>query len=157
MAHTLILALGNPLRGDDGAGAAVLDALRGVDLPPGVELLDGGTAGLETVLLMQDRRRAIIIDAAEMGREPGAWARFTPDQVALAAGNMAEMGTLHMAGLAEALTLGAALGVLPAEIVIFGVQPQAIGWEPGLSDPVRAAVPVLVGAVLAELSGPLTG
>lgn len=153
MAHTLILALGNPLRGDDGVGAAVLDALRGADLPPGVDLLDGGTAGLESVLLMQGYQRAVIIDAAEMGREPGAWVRFTPDQVALASGDMGEMGTLHMAGLAEALTLGAALGVLPAEIVIFGVQPQAIGWEPGLSAPVRAAIPALVGAVLAELSG----
>ncbi|NJL95736.1 MAG: hypothetical protein HC915_19400 [Anaerolineae bacterium] len=28
---TLVLALGNPLRGDDGIGAAVLDALRDVD------------------------------------------------------------------------------------------------------------------------------
>ena len=39
--RTLVLALGNPLRGDDGVGAAVLDCLRMCALPPEVE------AGLE--------------------------------------------------------------------------------------------------------------
>jgi hypothetical protein len=55
-AGTLVLALGNPLRGDDGIGAAILEALaRSESLPQDVTLLDGGVAGLETALLMRRR------------------------------------------------------------------------------------------------------
>ena len=147
--RTLVLALGNPLRGDDGVGAAVLAALAELpDLPGGVTLLEGGTPGLETVLLLEGYARAIVVDAADMGRQPGAWARFTPADVSLGTG---AGGNLHSAGLAEALALGGALGILPAEIVIYGVQPALVGWEPGLSDDVRAAVPEVCRAIRQEV------
>ena len=143
---TLILALGNPLRGDDGVGAAVLEALRMKDLPDAL-LIDGGTAGLETVLILEESDRAIIIDAADMGEAPGVWRRFSPDEVRLEARDMHLRGTLHYAGLSEALALGAAMNMLPQEITIFGVQPQEIGWEIGLSPAVAAAVPAVCAAV----------
>ncbi|MCZ7546784.1 MAG: hydrogenase maturation protease [Anaerolineae bacterium] len=137
---TLVLALGNPLRGDDGVGAAVLERLAQAGPPPGATLLDGGTPGLETVLLLQHCARAIIIDAASMGCAPGEWVRFRVDAVQMQPADPTLRGTLHSAGLAEALALGAALGTLPGAVVIYGVEPEAIGWEPGLSAPVAAAV-----------------
>ncbi|RKT45378.1 hydrogenase maturation protease [Thiocapsa rosea] len=140
---TLILALGNPLRGDDGVGAAVLDALPA--LPAGVTGLDGGTPGLGLVLSLQGYDRVIIVDAAEMGEAPGTWRRFTPD--CLRTPNSDLRGTLHDAGLAEALVLGEALGVLPSEIIIFGIQPEEIGWAPGLTRAVAAAIPGLCEAI----------
>ncbi len=149
---TIVLALGNPLRGDDGVGGAVLAALAQVEsLPGGVTLLDGGTPGLETVLLLDGYRRAIIVDAAAMGLQPGQWRRFDRQQARLHYRDAAFTGTLHHAGLAEALVLGDALQVLPAEIVIYGVQPAALGWMPGLSEPVQRAVPAVCTAILNEL------
>jgi hydrogenase maturation protease len=150
-ARIIILALGNPLRGDDGVGQAVVECLQRAGLPPGVAVLDGGTAGLETVLLLQGYDRALIVDAAEMNRPPGKWERFTTAGVELQADDLHARVTVHYAGLAEALELGKALGILPAEIVIYGVQPQAVGWTPGLSKPVQAAVPAVCAAILNEL------
>jgi hydrogenase maturation protease len=151
-ADTLILALGNPLRGDDGVGTAIIDRLSEAALPPGVTLLDGGTPGLETVLLLQDHRRVIIVDAADMDCDPGTWKRFVPgDNAHLQPADMLLRGTLHYAGLAEALALGEALGVLPDEIVVYGIQPTEIGWSPGLSEPVQAAIPAVCKAILCEL------
>jgi hydrogenase maturation protease len=152
-ANTLVLALGNPLRGDDGVGAAVVEALLAAGAPPGVDVLDGGTPGLETVLLMQGYRRVVVVDAADMGHEPGAWTRFTREEVQLGSGDLHEIGILHAAGLAEALALGEALDVLPPEIVIYGVQPSEVGWGPGLSAPVEAAVPMVCAAIIHELTG----
>lgn len=146
---TLVLALGNPLRGDDGAGAAVIDALGG-NLPPWVVVEDGGTPGLTTVLLMEGYRRVIIVDAADMGLAAGAWRRFGPD--ALSGGDLRDIGTLHDAGLAEALELGRALGVLPTDIVIYGIQPGLVGWEEGLSAPVRQAIHTVAREILGEVS-----
>ena len=154
--HEIVLCLGNLLRGDDGAGVAVHHRLaEEASLPEDVELVDGGTPGLETVLLLQDYQRAIIIDAADMGRRPGEWVRFSPENVLLESGDLALRGTLHSAGLAEALQLGKALGVLPPEIVIYGIQPQEIGWTEGLSEPVQAAVTAVCAAILDEIAGVL--
>lgn len=145
---TLVLALGNPLRGDDGVGAAVLNALPA--LPPGATGLDGGTPGLGLVLSLQGYDRAIIVDAAEMGEIPGTWRRFTPDGLRTPDSDL--HGTLHDAGLAEALLLGEALGTLPSEIIIFGIQPGEIGWAPGLTPAVAAAIPGLCEAIMSLLA-----
>lgn len=145
----LILGLGNPLRGDDGLGPAVIAWLQEHGLPADIVAVDGGTAGLELVLTLMGYQQALIVDAADIGRAPGEWIRFTPDlQPVLdqAVGRLEEKGpllSLHTAGLAEALALGAALGVLPEEVVIFGVQPARLDWSPGLSAEVQAAVPVV--------------
>lgn len=149
---TLVLALGNPLRGDDGAGAAVIEALQAAALPGGVDLLEGGTPGLETVLLLQGYARVLIVDAAEMGDRPGEWRCFSREAVRLGARDLYLRGTLHYAGLAEALALGEALELLPPEITIYGIQPQEIGWEPGLSPAVAQAIPGLTHAILEELN-----
>ena len=149
MTDTLVLGLGNPLRGDDGVGPVVIGWLRERGLPSGVAAIDEDIASLALVLTLENCRRAIIIDAADMGCAPGAWVRFTPDRVQLK-GNDSAL-SLHTAGLADALALGAALGKLPDEVIIFGVQPAQLEWSPGLSAEVQAAVPVVGCAVLQEI------
>src|SRR5512136_1287978 len=119
---TIVLGLGNPLRGDDGVGPAVIEWLDRQELPPGVEAIDGGTAGLNIVSTLIGHERAIIVDAANVGRTPGAWVRFMPEVARLKDNDTAL--SLHSAGLTEALALGAALNVLPREIIIYGVQPK---------------------------------
>jgi hydrogenase maturation protease len=146
---TLVLGLGNPLRGDDGLGPAVIRWLQARDLPPGVATVDGGTPGLELVLTLADCRRAVIVDAADLGRAPGEWMRFAPDRVRLKEGEASL--SLHAAGLAEALALGTALGALPEEVIIFGVQPMRVDWSPELSAEAQVAVPVVGRAVLREI------
>ena len=143
---TLVLGLGNALRGDDGAGPAVIAWLDQQALPAEVEAVDGGTAGLDIVSTLMGHARAIIVDAADIGRAPGEWVRFTPDVARLKANDTTL--SLHSAGLAEALALGAALNVLPREIIIYGVQPKSVDWLPQLSDEVRAAVPEVGQAIL---------
>jgi hydrogenase maturation protease len=146
---TLILGLGNVLRGDDGAGPAVIEWLDQQALPAEVEAVDGGTAGLDIVSTLMGHERAIIVDAANVGRAPGEWARFTPD-VARLRDNDTTL-SLHSAGLAQALALGAALNVLPPTIIIYGVQPQNLDWSPQLSAEVQAAVPEVGQAILHEV------
>ena len=49
---TLVLGLGNPLRGDDGVGVRVVQQLAKWCLPSDVEVVDGGTRGLGLVSLL---------------------------------------------------------------------------------------------------------
>ncbi|MGD2145919.1 MAG: hydrogenase maturation protease [Anaerolineae bacterium] len=148
---TLVLGLGNPLRGDDGVGPRVVEELNHRGLPQGVTALDGGTGGLDLLIVLEQWERVVIVDAAELGREPGQFVRFTPDQVRLAAAS--STFTLHNAGLSEVLALAAALERDLPEIVVFGVQPAQIGWGEGLSPAVETALSGLSNAILNELKG----
>ena len=148
----LVLGLGNPLQADDGVGCRVIEALEGAltgsELPPGVEIMDAGTPGVGLINLLEGRQRAIIVDAAEMGCQPGEVVRFRPEDVTLT-GSTARF-SLHRTAVADALALARALNLPLPEIVIFGVQPGAIGWRDELSPEVAAAVPGLVAAILEE-------
>lgn len=146
---TLVLALGNPLRGDDGIGAEIFARLDKKCRAEQVDLIESGTPGLETVLLLQGYQRAIIIDAADMESEPGSWRRFRLDEVTLSKTKLG--GTLHSVGLAEALALGAALNMLPEEIIIYGIQPADTEWKIGLSSAVNAAIPAVTCAIMHDL------
>ncbi len=151
---TLVLGLGNELRGDDGLGPAVVRALsahRG--LPADVRVLDGGLAGVETVLLLKGAKRAIIVDAAEQGLTPGTWQRL-PLTAVLDHAARGGGGSWHAAGLAEALALGHALDVLPPHLVVYAVQPERADYAPGLSEPLQAAIPRLCEQILADLRSP---
>jgi hydrogenase maturation protease len=147
---TLVIGLGNPLRGDDGVGVRAIQMLAAQALPPGVQLADGGTQGLGIVNLMEGQQRVILIDAAEVGRSPGQFARFTLDEAQLRGD--AQHLSVHAAGLRDALLLAQALRMLPDEVVIFGVQPASLEWGNRLSREVEATVPDLVAAVLAEIA-----
>jgi hydrogenase maturation protease len=121
-----------------------------LSLPADVEVIDGGTQGLGIVNLMAERQRVVFVDAAEMGRPPGQFVRFTPDQARLL-GDDVHL-SVHAAGLRDALLLSQTLQVLPGQVIIFGVQPASLEWGSELSAPVEAALPDLVAAILAEVA-----
>ncbi len=149
---TLVLSLGNPMRHDDGVGAAVLQRLAGVDsLPPGVTLLDADSSGLEIIFLMQQFQRLILIDAADLGLEAGAWVR-TPLTVSTVQLRCEEHPTSsHAFGLAEALSFGREMDLLPSEILFYGVQPGDLSWSFGLSKSVGQAVDAICADILDAL------
>lgn len=150
----LVLGLGNPLRGDDGIGPRVVAELEGRGLPEGVKALDGGIGGLDLLQIIEGWDRVVIVDAVDIGGAtaeltPGHFVRFTLDQARLS--ESVERLSFHHAGLTEVLALGQALDRPLPRIVVFGVQPQKIGWGPGLSPDVENGLPRLVDAVLAEV------
>jgi hydrogenase maturation protease len=148
--QVLVLGIGNPLRGDDGIGLRVIEALNHRGLPEGATALDAGTGGLDLLQILEGWERAIIIDAADVGREPGRFARFTPDEARFVGSE--DASSFHNAGLAEVLALAEAVGQPLPELVIFGVQPARVGWGEGLSPAVEATLPVLIDAVLDEVN-----
>jgi hydrogenase maturation protease len=150
----LVLGIGNPLRGDDGVGIRVLEMLKEQDLPEDILLLDAGTPGFGLVNHLQEWAQAgggqvTIIDAVNMGEMPGVWRRFTPEEVKMITSG--EHLSLHQIDLAGGLALAEAVGILPEQIVIYGIEPACIDWKQGLSPEVSSGVPELVNNILSEL------
>jgi len=148
----LILGCGNVFFGDDGFGCALAEYLEThFDVPGAVCLLDAGTGVrklLFTLCLSPVRpRRLLIVDAVDFGREPGEWFEIDPAEipaVKLDDFSMHQMPTsnllreLQQQTGVEVRVLACQTGPLPAEIC------------PGLSDPVRRAVPEAAAWVARE-------
>jgi len=145
---TLVIGLGNVLRGDDGVGVRVIQALSAQPLAPDVEVVDGGTQGLGLVGLFEGRERIILVDAADVGKAPGQFVRFHLSEADLPGAD--EHLSIHAAGLRDALMLAQALKILPDRVIIYGVQPARLDWDSELSSEVRAAVPRLAAALVEE-------
>jgi hydrogenase maturation protease len=148
---TLILGLGNPLRSDDGVGPRVVVELDKRGLPDGVTAVDGGTGGLDLLRQLEKWQRVLVVDAADIGKEPGQHLRFSPREARISTSGGGF--SVHDAGLAEAIALAEALGRPLPDIVIFGLQPETLDWGSALSPTVEAALPDLVDAVLEEAIG----
>ncbi len=142
-----IIGVGNPLMGDDGAGTALVELLGRRELPPGVEVVDGGTGGVTLLGLMEGAAGVVLVDAADMGRPVGAVVRLTGEEAALSA--CSAPLSLHQAGVAGALALGRELAILP-RLVLFLVQGERVAPGQGLSPPVEAALDSLADRVIAE-------
>lgn len=63
--RTLLVALGNPLSGDDGFGARVMERLRSAaeGFPTGVSLVDAGTDLLNHIESFAEYDRVVLMDA----------------------------------------------------------------------------------------------
>ncbi|MEM7787066.1 MAG: hydrogenase maturation protease, partial [Bacteroidota bacterium] len=72
--ETVLIGCGNLLRGDDAAGPLAVRYLWerwGEAVPPGVRVVDGGTAGMDVAFQMRGARRVVIVDACLTGETPG--------------------------------------------------------------------------------------
>ena len=144
-----VIGLGNPLWSDEGLGYHVLDALRREALPPGVELVDGGTGGLDLLLAMDGAERVIFIDAVRSGHPPGTLFRIPGSELGTAP---VHVKLSHAMGLDEVIRIYREVEGGRAEIMVYCVEAADIttfGME--LTPAVRAAVPALVRHILAEL------
>jgi hydrogenase maturation protease len=148
--RVLILGLGNPLLGDERIGVRVVEELKGLELPDGVTVAEGGTTGLGLVGLMEGYQRVIVVDAADMGHPPGRVVRFTPSEAQLK--TVEAPLSPHQIGLGEVLALAEALEVAPAELVIIGVQPGRVEMGAGLSPEMEGAIPQIIRIILDELN-----
>lgn len=152
--RTAIIAIGNPLMGDDGAGIAALEMLREGELPEGVELIDMGTGGLSLLHLLAELEIAIILDAVDFGGTPGdvrvfqhSEARTTKELSSL---------SLHDCDVMEVLSLARRLGQCPDRVVICAIQPAEMAPGTGLSPQVKGSLPLLAELSLEELRGSLS-
>ena len=150
MKKTLVLGLGNILLSDDGVGVRVVERLlQEYIFPHEVQVMDGGTLGLDLLHYVEDVDRLLVVDALDVKAKPGTLARLADEEVPAF---LAPKISPHQMGLVDLLAASRLSGHLPAELVLWGVQPESLEVGLELSPTVAAQVDSLVERVLAELS-----
>jgi len=147
--RTLVIGLGNPLMADDGAGVAVLERLRADwDIPPEVELIDGGTWGMNLLPMVESTHDLILVDAIRSGAVPGALTVLERSELPR---YFALKLSPHQIDLREILALAELRGLLPENLVAIGIEPERVEMEMGLSPRVSAGLTKLADLVVERL------
>lgn len=140
-----IIGVGNPMRGDDGAGAAVVAYLKAQDIP--AYHFDGD--GAELMEVWAGQGRVIVIDAAVSGAKAGTLYRFDAHVNELPR-NFFRHST-HQFGVAEAVEMARTLGRLPRELIVYGIEGENFDLGNGLSPNVQDAVHETVRLIRSDL------
>jgi hydrogenase maturation protease len=147
---TVVIGLGNPLMGDDGLGLAALERLRdGWEIPAGVELVDGGTWGMNLLPVIEDAGRVLLIDAIEIGAAPGTEVVIPRDRLPR---YLATKISPHQVDLRDVLALAELRGTLPEHTTAVGLQPARVELAYELSDVLRDRLDQLVATVVGLLA-----
>jgi len=141
----LVVGIGNPERGDDGAGVAVVRRLRG-RIGRGVRLLELPSNVSRLLDCWDGADAVVLVDAMSSGATPGTVQRFDAAAAPLPS-RAFPGGSTHGFGVAEAIEIARALGRLPRQLVVYGIEGACFGDEHGLSAPVEAAVRDLTGSL----------
>jgi hydrogenase maturation protease len=143
----LVIGVGNPWRGDDGAGLAVTRRLRELS-PAGVEVreIEGDATALMDVWAGADR--VVVIDAAQSGAPPGTVRRFDAHAKALPARLL--RSSTHAFGVPEAIELARALGRLPATVDVYAIEGASFATGDRLTPSVEQATETLAAALAAR-------
>ncbi len=149
-ASIVVLGLGNVLRRDEGLGIRALQRLEDrFALSGEVQLVDGGTLGLELLAYLEEARRLLVLDAALTEGPPATLIRLAGEEVPAFLGMRSSP---HEIGLADLLAVLRLRGLEPEEVVVLGMQPEVIelGWD--LSPAVSARLDLLVEMAVSELA-----
>lgn len=149
-AETVVIGVGNPLMGDDGVGLAALELLRdGWEFEPHVELVDGGTWGMNLLPVVEGARRVLLLDAIDVGEAPGA-------QVVLERNALPRyLGTKvspHQIDLRDVLALAQLRETLPEATVAIGVQPGRLEMMTALSPRVHDGLDGMIERAVQRLA-----
>jgi hydrogenase maturation protease len=146
----LIVGLGNVLLRDEGAGVRCVEYLKNSGLCEGIKILDGATLGLSLLEEIGGFDRVVLVDAVDMGKEPGHISSFGADQLLKVSGE--KKFSLHEIDLIDVIWVGRKIGHDFKNVRIVGIQPGEISWGDSLSETIEHKLPLLAETVLREIN-----
>lgn len=135
--------------GDDGLGVLAARLLREA-LPEtdDLDVLDGGTWGMQLLPSIEDADRLLVVDAVYDGQEPGTVIRLEKDELPRL---LYQKVSPHQIDLREVFAVLELKGSFPEEAVALGIEPDVVELQDGLSPTVEKAMPELLDEILAQL------
>lgn len=150
MTKIVVLGIGNILLTDEGVGVRVIEALEEkYELPPDVEVIDGGTCGMEMLEQLEDLDGLVVVDCVRCKQPPATPVLLKGDDVPVF---FKTKLSPHQVSLSDVLASLEFTGRAPKSIAIVGMQPVSMSLGMELSPEVEARIPDLLAMTLAELA-----
>jgi len=138
------VGIGNPLRGDDGAGPALVKEIQSSWNPEEKDriiLIDAGEAPENYLMKIANLspETILLLDTADFRAEPGKWRLIDSRKIQ-------ESGiSTHNASLK--LTVDFLEQQTRAKVFVLGIQPLRTGLGEEISDPVKKAIQEIAGEI----------
>jgi len=142
---TVIVGIGNTLKGDDGVGPLVCEQLEQAKVR--AELIDAGTVPENYIqpIIKKAPQNLLIIDAIDFGVSPGVINVFRPEQL--------DSSVFSTHTLSPRLFIDMITQEIEVDVYLVGIQPAQTQIGQSLSAPVSQAAQSLV-RMLAEIFPP---
>lgn len=147
--NILVIGMGNVLMQDEGIGVRAVEELDGrYAFADHVNLVDGGTTGMELFGPMRQADCLIVADAVNASLPPGSLVRIADQEI-----NAFFQTKLsnHQLGLSDLLALLKLKNEMPRRVVIIGMVPFELNNQLGLSGPAASGLDAMVGMLVQEL------
>lgn len=150
MSNFLVLGLGNLLMNDDAAGLRAVYALQ-ERFPDreNLQLVDGGTLGLDLLGHVAWADQLLILDAIDIRVAPGTVALIEGEDIApIVTGRISP----HQVNLKDLLEAAELIGDRPDQVTLLGIQYENINMEMTLSPSVEQGLPKLIDEAAARIN-----
>ena len=145
MAELTVLGIGNILMSDEGVGVRLLEAVRDSRAwPPAIEFIDGGAGGLGLLNVIENARRLIAFDAADMRLPAGRCRVIGPEQAADEPAD--HFVSMHDVPFVQTLKLCRQFGGGPELVRMLVIQPKTVQFGRQLSPELTEAFPRLLAS-----------
>lgn len=145
---TLVLGIGNPIMQDDGVGVYVVRQLKKEQAYLShVDFLDGGTLSFSLIGEIENADHLIVIDTAQLGREPGSIRTFLNEEMDRFLGQQ-KNSSVHDVTLTDLLSIALLTDQLPTRRALIGIQPESLDLGTDPTPSVAKAIPKACGITM---------
>lgn len=148
--RAVVLGIGNTILTDEAAGVRAVEALeRAYKMPANVQVIDGGTSGMEMIEDLTNLDFLIVIDVVKTGAAGGTVVKIEGDQIPVF---FRRKLSPHQIALPDVLACLELLDTMPQEIIVLGVELISLELGMEMTPTVAAKVPVLMEMAACELA-----
>ncbi|MDO5043699.1 MAG: HyaD/HybD family hydrogenase maturation endopeptidase [Coriobacteriia bacterium] len=146
-----VLGVGNILLGDEGLGVhAVRYLLEHFIFEPEIEIIDGGTMGMELIGYIKGAQKLLLIDAISSREKPGTILHFEHED---AIKNFNKDISAHEIGIQDILFINSLSNDKPInEVNVIGMPPESLEPSLDLSKTLEEQFPAMIDEIIAQLS-----
>jgi len=148
--RTVVLGIGNTILSDEGVGVHAAEALAAAyQIPADVEVIDGGTAGMELLGPLTGVDLLVVLDAVKAGRAPGSLVTLAGSEVPVF---FRSKLSPHQISICDVLAGLEFSGEAPRDLVLVGCEPESLELGLEMTPTVAAQVPAMVRIAIDELA-----
>jgi len=144
-----VLGIGNILLSDEGVGVHAVNAIKKkYAFSPEIEILDGGTMGLDLLPVFQTQNKIIIIDAVDFKKEPGHVGAIEGNKIPTVLNTKL---SVHHIGFSDLLYAAKLTRDIPPEVYLVGIQPKSLDVSLEMTDEIRTRLDDVIDLAIQKL------
>lgn len=139
MADISVVGIGNIIMQDEGFGVRCAEYLQKItDYPDFVQIIDGGTLGMDLMPYIAGTKKLLLIDAMNIDAPVGSFHVFTGDELNAYFKNKI---TIHDVGVNDMLAVLKLTDNPIEEVVVMGVKPEVVSMGLDMTEKIAEKVP----------------